>query len=71
MFQSLHLCSKLSAVQLCRNATFSELFETAYGLIIINKLEAGIDPYNKSVSPVSTMQKSCGVQEDVGIYDAQ
>ena len=44
MFQSLHLCRKLPIVKLCRNATFSELFETAYGLIITTVLEVGIDP---------------------------
>ena len=42
MFQFLHLCRKLPTVKLCRNATFSELFETAYDLIIITKLETSI-----------------------------
>ena len=42
-------------------ATFSKLFETAYGLIIITKLEVGIDPClfgnsNKFASPVSTRE---------------
>ena len=61
MFQSLHLRMKLPAVKICRNATFSELLETAYGLIIITKLEEGIDPClfgnsNRFASPVSTRE---------------
>ena len=48
--QALHKCSM-----------FSRLFETAYGLIIITKLEVGIDPClfgnsNKFASPVSTRE---------------
>ena len=42
MFQSIHLCRKLPTVKLYMNAMFSELFETAYGLIIITKLKIEI-----------------------------
>ena len=61
MLQTLDLSRKLIALKLCRNAAFPEFFETAYGLIIIFKLEVGIDPSlfgdsNKFASPVSTRE---------------